>query len=94
MTVTTETCWADPLTRKERRALSGKLARACQRFYNTPAGTAGAMHSQIVASAEMSDLHMDVTERAAVPPAEPMPPLTASLYVTADLMDSAGKANR
>ena len=58
-------CWADPLSRKERTALARMLARACQRFYNTPAGTAGAMHSQIIASAEMSDLHMDVTERAA-----------------------------
>lgn len=60
-------CWADPLSRKERRVLAGKLARACQRFYNIPVGNARAMHSQIIASAEMSDLHMDVTERAEVP---------------------------
>lgn len=59
-------CWADPLTRKERVELARKLARACHRFYNTPAGTAGAMYSQIIASAEMSDLHMDVTEQAKV----------------------------
>jgi hypothetical protein len=59
--------WADLLTRKERAELARMLARACKRFYNTPAGTAGAMHSQIIASAEMSDLHLDVTERAEVP---------------------------
>jgi hypothetical protein len=57
--------WADPLTRKERRAVSEMLARARDRFYNTPAGTPGAMLSQIVASAEMADLHLDVTEQAA-----------------------------
>lgn len=66
---TTETCWADPLTRAERRVLREKLSRACKRFYNTPAGTAGAVLSQIVASAEMADLHLDVTERAEVPAA-------------------------
>jgi hypothetical protein len=43
------------------------LARACHRFYNTPPGNAGAMLSQVIASAEMSDLHLDVTERAEVP---------------------------
>lgn len=65
---TTETaCWADPLSRAERTELARKLARACHRFYNIPAGTATAMYSQIIASAEMSDLHMDVTERARPP---------------------------
>jgi hypothetical protein len=59
-------CWADPLTRKERLALAGMLARACNRFYTNPAGGPGATLSQIIASAEMSDLHLDVTERAAV----------------------------
>ena len=63
----TATCWADPLSRKERALLARKLARACQRFYNIPPGSVRAMHSQIIASAEMSDLHMDVTERAEVP---------------------------
>lgn len=58
--------WADPLTRSERRKVAELLARACSRFYNTPAGTPGAMLSQIIASAEMSDLHLDVTERAKV----------------------------
>lgn len=67
MTTTTDTCWADPLTRRERAELARMLARACQRFYNTPAGNSRAMYSQIIASAEMSDLHLDVTERAEVP---------------------------
>lgn len=62
-----DTCWADPLTRGERWALARMLASACQRFYNTPAGNPDAVYSQIIASAEMSDLHLDVTERAAVP---------------------------
>jgi hypothetical protein len=69
MTTTTDTCWADPLTRMERKELRLKLARACQRFYNTPAGNSKAMLSQIVASAEMADLHLDVTERTEVPSA-------------------------
>jgi len=58
--------WADPLSRSERRKVADLPARACNRFYNTPAGTAGAMLSQIIASTEMSDLHLDVTERARV----------------------------
>lgn len=65
---TTETgCWADPLSRKERALLARKLARACQRSYNIPAGDTRVMYSRIIASAEMSDLHMDVTERARPP---------------------------
>jgi len=60
-------CWADPLNREERAELARMLARWCSRFYNSPAGTASAMHSQIVASAEMAGLHLDVTERAEVP---------------------------
>lgn len=67
MTTTTTACWADPLTRAERSMLAAMLARACQRFYNLPAGNSRAMYSQIIASAEMSDLHLDVTERAEVP---------------------------
>jgi len=67
MTNQISTCWADPLSRAERAEVARLLARACHRFYNTPAGTAKAMLSQIVASAEMSDLHLDVTERAEVP---------------------------
>ena len=65
--MSTVACWADPLSRKERYVLAGMFARACSRFYNIPAGTPGAMLSQIVASAEMSDLRLDVTERAEVP---------------------------
>ena len=59
--------WANPLNRAERRVLREKLARACHRFYNIPPGNSSAMYSQIVASAEMADLHLDVTERAEVP---------------------------
>jgi hypothetical protein len=64
---TETTCWADPLTSAQRWKLARMLARACQRFYHTPAGTPDAVLSQIIASAEMSDLHLDVTERAALP---------------------------
>ena len=59
------TCWADPLTRAERRQLELMLARACNRSYLArfirPADT---IALQLV-SADMSDLHLDVTERAA-----------------------------
>ena len=66
--------WANPLTRKERRELARKLANACQCFYSAPmprrrqAGdpAAGRM-ARRMASAEMADLHLDVTERAEVP---------------------------
>jgi hypothetical protein len=68
MTNPTVTCWADRLSANERTELARILARACKRFFNTQAGTLAAMHSQVVASAEMSDLHLDVTERAAPPP--------------------------
>lgn len=69
--MTTTTCWADPLTIRERAVLARSLARSCQRFYNVPALSLGAMHSQIIASAECSDLHLDVTERAEVAPDHP-----------------------
>jgi hypothetical protein len=50
-------CWADPLSRKERRELREKLARACLwSFYAREGG----------AWLEMADLHLDVTERAEV----------------------------
>jgi hypothetical protein len=60
-------CWADPLTRAERRDLALLLASWCQRFYD--AGTTApdgrrAVHALICTSVEMSDLHLDVTERA------------------------------
>ena len=51
-------CWADPLSRKERRELAARLARAGRRFYST--------QKAIGAAIEMSDLHLDVTERAEV----------------------------
>lgn len=65
-------CWADPLSRTERRVLAEKLARTCRLFY----GAAGIARrtgeddlslSLVDASADMSDLHLDVTERAEVP---------------------------
>jgi hypothetical protein len=69
-----ETCWADPLTRKERAELARKLANACKRFYNAPqrrrrrdGDPMAERMARRIASAEMSDLHLDVTERAEVP---------------------------
>jgi len=63
---TTDTCWADPLSRAERRILAAKLARAAKRLYWTryPVGIFAA--SGIRASIECRDLRLDVTERAAV----------------------------
>ena len=80
MTTATDTCWADPLTRAERRVLREKLARACKHFWDE-VEVMGAQwpahqftdreialaHGMTMASAEMSDLHLDVTERAEVP---------------------------
>lgn len=67
----TAACWADPLTRKERRELAGKLARACGRVYRARLDwldTDPHMVAESVrASIDMSDLHLDVTERAEVP---------------------------
>ena len=75
MATMTDTCWADPLTRAERWALSKKLSNACQRFYHAPEPrrrnrTGDPMTGRMarrMASAEMGDLHLDVTERAEVP---------------------------
>lgn len=74
---TTETCWADPLTRKERTELARKLARSCKRSYDAsrfvvardpqPADVE-VMRALTLISVEASDLHLDVTERAEVPP--------------------------
>jgi hypothetical protein len=67
-------CWADPLSREERRTLAGKLARACGQVYRARLDWIGTddqnrMIAQCVqASADMSDLHLDVTERAEVAP--------------------------
>lgn len=75
-----ETRWADPLTRAERAALARKLANACKRFYDevqvmslqSPSycftdHEIATAHGLVAASAEMSGLHLDVTERAEVP---------------------------
>ena len=80
MTATTDTCWADPLSSMERKELRLKLARACKRFWDEvevmgarwPAHEftdreVAVAHGLTMASAEMADLHMDVTERAEVP---------------------------
>lgn len=105
MTITETACWADPLTRKERRALREMLALNSQMFweaaspglrriYTGDLDEREALRSALLeASKEMADLHMDVTERAAVPPREPATPLMAGLARVADLMDSAGKAS-
>lgn len=66
-----ETCWADPLTRAERTALARKLARACKRSYGARKGLArrgsfDLAFGVVAVSAEMSTLHLDVTERAEV----------------------------
>jgi hypothetical protein len=67
-----DTCWADPLSRAERAALARKLANASLRFYSAPArrrrdgDPMAARMGRHMASAEMSELHLDVTERAEV----------------------------
>lgn len=65
-------CWADPLSRKERRELREKLARASRVFY--AAGRVSRRQGDddlalmlVRASGDMQDLHLDVTERAEVP---------------------------
>lgn len=73
-------CWANPLTSAERQELAVRLARASKRLHHhrnfpLPSHVSGAscmedarrMGSYLRASAEMSDLHLDVTERADVP---------------------------
>lgn len=80
MTTATDTCWADRLNLAERAILAAMLARACKRLYHNrnfplPSHVYGVsctedarrQGSYITASAEMSDLHLDVTERAAPP---------------------------
>lgn len=67
-------CWADPLTSGERWALARMLASACKNAYDSGTIIDGhratdrqVIHSAICTSADMADLHLDVTERAAVP---------------------------
>lgn len=79
MASATDTCWADPLTLAERRMLAAALRSACKRSWDAAAPRlvnrrarslteAGDLGNALVAiSAEMSDLHLDVTERAEVP---------------------------
>jgi hypothetical protein len=75
MTTTTDTCWADPLSRMERKELRLKLARSCKRSYDAARFVVARdpqpadiemMRALTIISAEMSDLHLDVTERAEV----------------------------
>ena len=73
MDLFTRTCWADPLTRSERRELARRLARGCKRAYSAgrfivardpqPADIE-MMKALTAISFEFSDLHLDVTERA------------------------------
>lgn len=76
MTITTDTCWADPLTVRERAELARRLARSCKRSYvaarfvvarDPQPADIDMMRDLTIISAEMSDLHLDVTERAEVP---------------------------
>ena len=72
------TCWADPLSREEREVLAAALASACKRSWDAatpplanaragrPADALNLGNQLVQISAEMSDLHLDVTERAAV----------------------------
>lgn len=60
MNGTTSTCWADPLSRRERAELAAKLARSCHLLF-AHGGT-----PQRVAISEMQELRLDVTERAEV----------------------------
>jgi hypothetical protein len=72
----TETaCWADPLSRKERTELARKLASSCKRSYDAARFVVARdpqpadiemMRALTIISVEMSSLHLDVTERAAV----------------------------
>ena len=69
--MTLTACWADPLTKAERRKLADALADACGRFYRAASYDPNSKDlavrlSRLEASAEMSDLHLDVTERAEV----------------------------
>lgn len=73
-------CWADPLSQEERRILREKLARAATASfwarttsYRPELGrwedaNANAVAEHMQTSSEMADLHLDVTERAAVHP--------------------------
>ncbi len=68
--------WADPLDRGERSRLARMLARSCKRTYDAARFVVArdpqdadveVMRALTLISAEMSELHLDVTERAEVP---------------------------
>jgi hypothetical protein len=62
-------CWADPLTRKERRELARRLTDYARRFSAATARYRAGSDSRnelYAVSNEMGDLHLDVTERATV----------------------------
>lgn len=70
-------CWADPLTRAERRQLADMLARWCRRFYHAaePQAVSRRAHGAEIThlrcrlmncSTEMGSLRIDVTEGAEV----------------------------
>jgi hypothetical protein len=72
--MTTTDCWADPLTRKERREVAGLLARASHHFWAAAEprlpdayGAHALAFALAACSAEMADLRIDVTERAEDP---------------------------
>jgi hypothetical protein len=70
----TTTCWADALSARERATLARKLSNACHAFYWAPEPRrrrggdplTGRM-ARRMSSADMAELHLDVTERAEVP---------------------------
>jgi hypothetical protein len=65
-------CWADPLSRAERRELAGKLARACHLSHaasievTAREGECELARSLVEVSMDCSSVHLDVTERAEV----------------------------
>lgn len=67
--MTARACWADPLSREERRELAGKLMRATHMF-GAASGVAvrqgdGLLGmSLVLASGEAAVLYTDITERA------------------------------
>lgn len=62
-------CWADPLNREQRNYLAKRLGRACSSFWaamQVPGTGRRSFNMLATATAEMADLRIDVTERAAV----------------------------
>lgn len=67
--MSSNTCWADPLSRAERRVLRVKLAHACNKSFRIREDDIRMPFPHFPLWIEMSDLHLDVTERAEVPAA-------------------------